>query len=105
MVSGGYFAYRRGYSEGPPLVKSTFTSADAARNRQRLLDIARQQFSTKNSTVTLEDIARRAGVGIGTLYRHFPTSEALVEAVYRSELDTLLKSGDALIRHHSAFQA
>ena len=79
--------------------------ADAARNRQRLLEIARQQFSKKKSDVTLEEIARGAGVGIGTLYRHFATREALVEAVYRSELDALMAEGESLIAMHPAFQA
>ncbi len=85
--------------------KSPVLRADAARNRQLLLDVARQQFSRKNSSVTLEDIARRAGVGIGTLYRHFPTREALVDAVYRSELDALMADGEGLIGRYSAFQA
>ena len=79
--------------------------ADAARNRERLLETARQQFSEKKGDVTLEEVARRAGVGIGTLYRHFATREALVEAVYRSELDALMAEGEALIGKHPAFQA
>ena len=58
--------------------------ADAERNRQRLLEVARTAF-TSGDKVALESIAREAGVGIGTLYRHFPTREALVEAVYRAE--------------------
>ncbi len=85
--------------------KPTALRADAARNRQRLLQIARQQFAKKSSSVTLEEIARRAGVGIGTLYRHFATREALVEAVYRSELDALMTDGETLLGKHSAFQA
>ena len=79
--------------------------ADATRNRERLLEIARQQFSKRDSSVTLEGIARSAGVGIGTLYRHFATREALVEAVYRSELDALTADGEDLLTGHSAFQA
>jgi AcrR family transcriptional regulator len=63
--------------------------ADAARNRQRLLEVAVQAFSHDGPDVTLESIARDAGVGIGTLYRHFPTREALIEAAYRSELARL----------------
>jgi AcrR family transcriptional regulator len=58
--------------------------ADAHRNRERLLESARGAFSSDAEKVSLEAIARDAGVGIGTLYRHFPTREALVEAVYRS---------------------
>ena len=79
--------------------------ADAIRNRQRLVEIAREQFSQRDSSVTLEDIAKRAGVGIGTLYRHFATREALIEAVYRSELDALMATGEELIKQYPAFQA
>lgn len=85
--------------------KPVVLRADAARNRERLLEIARQQFSKRNSAVTLEEIARLAEVGIGTLYRHFATREALVEAVYRSELDALMAEGQDLIGRYPAFQA
>jgi AcrR family transcriptional regulator len=71
--------------------------ADAERNRLRLLDIARAAFASGDATVTLERIARDAGVGIGTLYRHFPTREALVEALYRQELDELCASAAELL--------
>jgi AcrR family transcriptional regulator len=60
--------------------------ADAQRNRDRLLEVAVSAFSHDGPDVTLESIASDAGVGIGTLYRHFPTREALIEAAYRSEL-------------------
>ena len=64
--------------------------ADARRNRDRLLDAAVRAFSSQEGTeVTLEAVAKEAGVGIGTLYRHFPTREALVEAAYRNELARL----------------
>ena len=63
--------------------------ADAQRNRDKLLDVAVRAFSRGRPEVTLEAIARDAGVGIGTLYRHFPTREALVEAAYRNELARL----------------
>ncbi len=62
--------------------------ADAARNRERLLDAAVRAFSD-DADVTLDAIAKAAGVGIGTLYRHFPTREALVDAAYRNELARL----------------
>jgi AcrR family transcriptional regulator len=62
--------------------------ADAQRNRDRLLDAAVRAFSL-DAEVTLDAIAKDAGVGIGTLYRHFPTREALVEATYRNELAKL----------------
>jgi len=63
--------------------------ADAQRNRERLLDAAVRAFAQEGPDVTLDAIAKDAGVGIGTLYRHFPTREALFEAVYRHEVDQL----------------
>ena len=71
--------------------------ADAERNRARLLDAARAAFASGQAAVPLDQIARDAGVGIGTLYRHFPTREALVEALYRKELDDLCASAAALL--------
>ena len=72
--------------------------ADARRNRDRLLTSAVRAFSAPDSgEVTLEAIARAAGVGIGTLYRHFPTREALVEAAYRSELARLCDAVPGLL--------
>jgi len=63
--------------------------ADAVRNRERVLEAAKAVFSAGGQDATLEAVARRAGVGIGTLYRHFPTREALFEAVYRREVQQL----------------
>jgi AcrR family transcriptional regulator len=63
--------------------------ADAERNRVRLLESARRAFADRGSAASLDEIARAAGVGIGTLYRHFPTREALVEAVFRNESEQL----------------
>ncbi|MGN6142667.1 MAG: TetR/AcrR family transcriptional regulator [Mesorhizobium sp.] len=63
--------------------------ADSLRNRELLLEAATHVFSTGGPQASLEAVARRAGVGIGTLYRHFPTREALFEAVYRHEVDHL----------------
>jgi AcrR family transcriptional regulator len=71
--------------------------ADAQRNRDRLLEVAVRAFSTEGPEVTLEAVAKEAGVGIGTLYRHFPTREALVEAAYRSELLRLCAAADELV--------
>src|SRR5258705_5059148 len=70
---------------------------DAQRNRDRLLEVAVQAFSGGGPEVTLDAIARQAGVGIATLYRHFPTREALVEAAYRSELARLCDGVDGLL--------
>ena len=62
---------------------------DAQRNRERLLTTALKLFTSSKKEVTLSAVAERAGVGIGTLYRHFPTRDALVEAVYRHEVERL----------------
>jgi AcrR family transcriptional regulator len=71
--------------------------ADAQRNRDRLLEVAVRAFSADGPDVTLEAVAREAGVGIGTLYRHFPTREALVEAAYRNELARLCDAAGELL--------
>jgi AcrR family transcriptional regulator len=63
--------------------------ADAMRNRERVLEAAKAVFSAGGADASLEAVAKRAGVGIGTLYRHFPTREALFEAVYRREVQQL----------------
>jgi AcrR family transcriptional regulator len=63
--------------------------ADAERNRLRLLEVAKAAFAGKGADAKLEEIARLAGVGIGTLYRHFPTRDALISAVYRNETEKL----------------
>ena len=71
--------------------------ADAQRNRERLLDAAVRAFSQDGADVTLDAIAKDAGVGIGTLYRHFPTREALIDAAYRNELARLCDSVGELL--------
>lgn len=71
--------------------------ADARRNRDRLLDAAARAFAREGPGTTLEAIAKDAGVGIGTLYRHFPTREELVEATYRHELARLCDAADELL--------
>ena len=70
--------------------------ADAVRNRERVLEAAKAVFSTGGPEASLEAVARHAGVGIGTLYRHFPTREALFEAVYRREVDHLAELAEQL---------
>ncbi|GLZ33762.1 TetR family transcriptional regulator [Lentzea sp. NBRC 105346] len=70
--------------------------ADAQRNRDRLLSTALDAF-TRDADATLESIAKGAGVGIGTLYRHFPTREALIEAVYRAELTKVCDAASELV--------
>lgn len=71
--------------------------ADAQRNRERLLEVAAKAFAQDGVNASLEDIARNAGVGVGTLYRHFPTRDALVEAVFRRNLDQLVASAESLL--------
>jgi AcrR family transcriptional regulator len=75
---------------------STKLRADARRNRDRLVEVAAAAFAQKGVETSLEDIARQAGVGIGTLYRHFPTREHLVEVVYRRELESLAAAAGEL---------
>ena len=70
--------------------------ADARRNYDQLIAAAREAFTERDRSASLEDIARRAGVGIGTLYRHFPTRGDLIEAVYVEEVETLCRSADGL---------
>ncbi|GAA4636902.1 TetR/AcrR family transcriptional regulator [Actinoallomurus vinaceus] len=72
--------------------------ADARRNRERLLEAAVRAFAEEGADATLDAIAKNAGVGIGTLYRHFPTREALVEAAYRNELARLCDAAPDLLR-------
>lgn len=63
------------------------------RNRERILEVAKGVFTRDGATASLDEIARLSGVGSGTLYRHFPTREALIEAVYRSEVEKLANAG------------
>jgi AcrR family transcriptional regulator len=70
--------------------------ADAERNRLRLLEAAKSAFAAKSPDVSLEEIAQSAGVGIGTLYRHFPNRDALIAAVYRNETEQLAQAARRL---------
>ena len=63
--------------------------SDAQRNRGRILELAKEAFTRSGANTSLDDIARQAGVGPGTLYRHFPTRDELLEAVYRTEVEKL----------------
>ncbi|WP_163264699.1 TetR/AcrR family transcriptional regulator [Chelativorans alearense] len=79
--------------------------ADSLRNRERLLEAATQIFSAGGPQASLEAVARQAGVGIGTLYRHFPTREALFEAVYRHEVDLLGELAEELAHEDDPVEA
>jgi AcrR family transcriptional regulator len=75
-----------------PLLTQRTKRADARRNYEKLVDAARDAFATEGTAASLEDIARRAGVGIGTLYRHFPSRQHLLEAVYLEEVEAICRS-------------
>ena len=79
--------------------------ADAARNRSRILDAARETFAESGTDASLEEVARRADVGIGTLYRHFPTRASLIEHVYRDLVDELCATAPALLKTHTPIKA
>lgn len=79
--------------------------ADAQRNRDKLIEVAGHAFAEHGIDTSLEEIAERAKVGIGTLYRHFPTREHLVEVVYRHEVEALCRAAEELARKHAADRA
>src|SRR6201991_2623031 len=71
--------------------------ADAARNRARVLEVAYDTFAAEGLSVPIDEIARRAGVGAGTVYRHFPTKEDLYRAVVEDRIGTIVEDGRALL--------
>jgi len=79
--------------------------ADAARNRARVLEVAYQTFAADGLSVPIDEIARRAGVGAGTVYRHFPTKKALFRAVIADRMRRIIDEGYALIESEQAGQA
>ena len=79
--------------------------ADSLRNRDQLLAAAKAAFAEAGTEVALEEIARRAGVGIGTLYRHFPSRDALLAAVYQREVDQLTTAADRLLAEYPPLEA
>jgi AcrR family transcriptional regulator len=85
--------------------KTRALRADALRNRERLLASALKLFTSSKEEVTLSAVAAEAGVGIGTLYRHFPTRDALVAAIYRNEVERLADAAPALLKEMPADQA
>jgi AcrR family transcriptional regulator len=72
--------------------------ADAVRNRARVLEVAYETFAVEGLSVPIDEIARRAGVGAGTVYRHFPTKEALFQAVIENQIQRLVDDGYALLK-------
>src|ERR1700739_2615141 len=79
-----------------PAFRKRKPRVDAVRNRERVLEAAKAVFSAGGPDASLDAVAKHAGVGIGTLYRHFPTREALFEAVYRREVQQLSELAEAL---------
>lgn len=79
--------------QSPPATVARRPRVDAQRNRERILEVAREAFTQHGPEATLDDIARRAEIGPGTLYRHFPTRDALIEAVFRSQVEKLTSAG------------
>jgi len=78
---------------------------DAQRNRERILEVAKDAFARSGAGTSLDDIAKQAGVGAGTLYRHFPTRDALLEAVYRTEVEKLAAAERKLAQDLSPIEA
>jgi AcrR family transcriptional regulator len=78
---------------------------DALRNRERLLEVAKAAFTRQGANASLEEIAKQAGVGTGTLYRHFPTRDALIEGVYRNEVEKLATAASHFAEKMSPIEA
>ncbi len=75
--------------------------ADAQRNRDKLVEVARQVFREKGYDAPLDEIAKRAGVGAGTLYRHFPTRDALHDAVMQAWADNVMVAAEKALAHEA----
>jgi AcrR family transcriptional regulator len=84
-------------TQTPPATPARSPRADAARNRARVLAAAKEVFEAEGLSVSVDEIARRAGVGVGTLYRHFPTKKALFEAIVSDDLQSFVDAADRLL--------
>jgi AcrR family transcriptional regulator len=78
---------------------------DALRNRERILEVAKAAFTRQGANASLEEIAKQAGVGTGTLYRHFPTRDALIEGVYRNEVEKLAAAASRFAQKMAPLEA
>jgi AcrR family transcriptional regulator len=78
---------------------------DALRNRERILEVAKAAFTRQGANASLEEIAKQAGVGTGTLYRHFPTRDELIEGVYRNEVEKLAAAAGRFAETMSPIEA
>lgn len=94
MQAVSVITHRMAKKKAAPLSRKP--RADAARNRERILEVAKEAFTRDGANASLDDIARQSGIGSGTLYRHFPTRDALIEAVYRSGVEELAESEQRL---------
>ncbi len=81
--------------QAPPTTVARKPRVDAQRNRERILEVAREAFTQHGPEATLDDIARRAEIGPGTLYRHFPSRDTLIEAVFRKQVEKLTGAGQS----------
>jgi len=79
--------------------------ADALRNRERILEVAKEAFTQQGANASLDEIAKQAGVGAGTLYRHFPTRDELIEGVYRNEVEKLAAAAPRFAETMSPLEA
>jgi AcrR family transcriptional regulator len=79
--------------------------ADGQRNRDHLLAVAKAVFMRDGTGINLDEVAKQAGLGVGTLYRHFPTRDALIEAVYRAEVEALAAAATRLSQSHPPLEA
>ena len=102
---GGFLRLSRGIFLAADSTPARKPRADAERNRQRLIEAARAAFNAGGTSVSLEEIARSAGVGIGTLYRHFPTRDVLIADVYRSEAARLADAARELAETEPPLEA
>jgi AcrR family transcriptional regulator len=88
-VAGMFEIVRKNSQSAPPKLRS-----DAQRNRKRILEVAKAAFTRYGADASLDEIAKGAGVGAGTLYRHFPTRDALIEGVYQNEVEKLAAAAE-----------
>jgi AcrR family transcriptional regulator len=79
--------------------------SDAQRNRKRILEVAKAAFTRDGADASLDEIAKQTGVGAGTLYRHFPTRDALIEGVYQNEVEKLAAAADRFAETMSPIEA
>ncbi len=88
-----------------PSTKARKPRADALRNRELILEVAKAAFTREGTSASLEGVAKQAGIGPGTLYRHFPTRDVLIEAVYRNEVEKLAAAAGNFAATMSPLQA